>query len=121
MNAPAVATSSQAAAHEARAWWLQVTDTAAAQLAAACGTKPVQPGQAAPRIPLPGSTFDDQLVGSPRTPTPPVRCSLSSRNGPGSLDAFVHEMGVGEQVWFGAGEHPGADAAVNDDVPPGCH
>ncbi|OLZ65328.1 GNAT family N-acetyltransferase [Streptomyces sp. IMTB 2501] len=56
--------SSLAAVHEAQPWWLYVTDTAAAELADACGTKPMQLGEDA-RIPLPGSTFDDYLAGLP--------------------------------------------------------
>ncbi|MEV6840130.1 GNAT family N-acetyltransferase [Streptomyces sp. NPDC051133] len=58
------AAASLAAAHEARPWWLYVTDTAATELAAVCGTEPVRLTQDA-RIPLAGSTFDDYLAGLP--------------------------------------------------------
>ncbi|MFJ6613256.1 GNAT family N-acetyltransferase [Streptomyces sp. NPDC091289] len=56
------ATGTLAAAENAVPWWLYVTDEAAAELADACGTKPVQLNQDA-RIPLPGSTFEDYLEG----------------------------------------------------------
>ncbi|WP_369386680.1 GNAT family N-acetyltransferase [Streptomyces sp. CG1] len=64
LNELVAAAGSLAAAHEARPWWLYVTDTAAAELADACGTKPVRLGEDA-RIPLSGSTFDDYLAGLP--------------------------------------------------------
>ncbi|MGW6722771.1 GNAT family N-acetyltransferase [Streptomyces sp. NPDC054995] len=53
-----------AAAENAVPWWLYVSDEAAAELADACGTKPVQLNQDA-RIPLPGTTFDDYLAALP--------------------------------------------------------
>ncbi|MEV8016109.1 GNAT family N-acetyltransferase [Streptomyces sp. NPDC086554] len=58
------AAGSLAADQKAQPWWLYVTDAAAAELADACGTKPVQLNQDA-RIPLAGSTFDDYLAGLP--------------------------------------------------------
>lgn len=58
------AAGSLASARAAQPWWLYVTDTEAAELAAACGTRPVRLSQDA-RIPLPGSTFDDYLAGLP--------------------------------------------------------
>ncbi|OIJ99822.1 GNAT family N-acetyltransferase [Streptomyces monashensis] len=65
LGALVVATRSLAAAHQAQPWWLYVTDTAAAELADTCGTKPLQLNQDA-RIPLPGTTFDDYLAALPR-------------------------------------------------------
>ena len=59
-----LAARSLAAAHQAQPWWLYVSDSAAGELADACGTKPVQLNEDA-RIPLPGSTFDDYLAGLP--------------------------------------------------------
>ncbi|MGW0736607.1 GNAT family N-acetyltransferase [Streptomyces sp. NPDC002851] len=55
-----------ATAHQAQPWWLYVTDTAATELAEACGTgtEPVRLSQDA-HIPLPGSTFDDYLAALP--------------------------------------------------------
>ncbi|MGW5465335.1 GNAT family N-acetyltransferase [Streptomyces sp. NPDC003996] len=64
LNGLVAAASSLAVAHAAQPWWLYVTETAAADLADACGTKPVQLGQDA-RIPLPGSRFEDYLTGLP--------------------------------------------------------
>ncbi|MEU9038317.1 GNAT family N-acetyltransferase [Streptomyces sp. NPDC048352] len=61
-----------AAAREAEPWWLYVTDAAAAELAEACGTEPVQLNQDA-RIPLPGSTFDDYVAGLPHKRRSAVR------------------------------------------------
>ncbi|MGW0671400.1 GNAT family N-acetyltransferase [Streptomyces sp. NPDC002746] len=58
------AAASLAAERQARPWWLYVTDAAAAELAAACGTQPVLLNQDA-TIPLPGRTFDDYLAGLP--------------------------------------------------------
>ncbi|WP_369368506.1 GNAT family N-acetyltransferase [Streptomyces sp. CG4] len=64
LNALVKAASSLADVHKAQPWWLYVTDTAAAELADACGTKPVRLGEDA-RIPLPGTRFDDYLAGLP--------------------------------------------------------
>ncbi|MET8806320.1 GNAT family N-acetyltransferase [Streptomyces sp. NPDC004546] len=64
LNGLVAAASSLAVAHAAQPCWLYVTDAAAAELADACGTKPVQLGQDA-RIPLPGSRFEDHLAGLP--------------------------------------------------------
>lgn len=58
------ATRTLAATHEAQPWWLYVTDTAAAELAEACGTKSARLAEDA-HIPLPGTTFDDYLAALP--------------------------------------------------------
>ncbi|MEU3827551.1 GNAT family N-acetyltransferase [Streptomyces sp. NPDC029080] len=64
LNSLLTAAASLAEAHRAQSWWLYVTDSAAAELADACGTEPVRLADDA-RIPLPGGTFDDYLAALP--------------------------------------------------------